>query len=151
MNSLLPSLLVTFKYKYNIVNYSQHAVHCIPMTYLFYNWNLCLFTPFTQFFPPPKPSLWHPPIYFCLFIYFGHIKWHVEFPQPGMSLCLLPWKWGLLTTGPTGKTSHWLDFFFCFCYAQSLLRLFLAPYRLCLAAVQGLLIPVASLVEDHGL
>ena len=74
MNSLLPSLLATFKFEYNIVNYSQHAVYCIPMTYLFCNWNLCLLTPFTQFCPPPKPCLWQPPICFCLFIYFGHIK-----------------------------------------------------------------------------
>ena len=26
--------------QYNTINYSHHAVHYIPMTYLFYNWNV---------------------------------------------------------------------------------------------------------------
>lgn len=30
--------------RYNIINYSHHAVHYMPGAYLFYNWNLYLLT-----------------------------------------------------------------------------------------------------------
>ena len=37
--------------------------------------------------------------------YFGHIAQHVgsSLPNQGLNLCLLQWKWGVLTTGPRGK------------------------------------------------
>lgn len=33
----------------SIMNYSDHAVHYIPMEYLFYNWNFVPFDPFDPF------------------------------------------------------------------------------------------------------
>ena len=44
--------------QFSVINYSHHAVHYFPMTYLFYNWKCALLTPFTHFpyHPPPPPS-----------------------------------------------------------------------------------------------
>ena len=38
--------------------------------------------------------------------FFGHIAQHVgsSLPNQGLNLCLLQWKWGVLTTGPLGKS-----------------------------------------------
>ena len=47
-------------------NYSHHAVPYIPMTCLFYNWNLYLWTPFIHFAHTPIHPL-PPPLAFYLF------------------------------------------------------------------------------------
>ena len=39
--------------QYGIINYGHHAVHYIPMTYLFYNWKFILFNSFHLFYPLP--------------------------------------------------------------------------------------------------
>ena len=39
--------------QYGIISYSHHAVHYIPMTYLFYNWKFMLFNSFQLFCPLP--------------------------------------------------------------------------------------------------
>ena len=40
------------------------------------------------------------------FFFFGHIAQHVgsSLPNQGLNLCLLQWKWGVLTPGPLGKS-----------------------------------------------
>ena len=41
----------------NIVNYSHHAVHYIPRTYLFYNWQVCTLWPLQPISSAPTPYL----------------------------------------------------------------------------------------------
>lgn len=36
--------------QYRIINYSPHAVHYIPMTYLFYNWKFIIFYNYNSHF-----------------------------------------------------------------------------------------------------
>ena len=42
--------------QYSLMNYSCHAVHYIPRTYLFYNWKFIPFDPLHPFCPPPPPT-----------------------------------------------------------------------------------------------
>ena len=39
--------------QYGFTNYSHHAVHYIPITYLFYDWEFVPLNPFHSFCPPP--------------------------------------------------------------------------------------------------
>ena len=53
-----------FKMQYSIINYSNHAIHYIFMTYLFYNLEFVPFDNFHPFLPSPTPYLCQPPICF---------------------------------------------------------------------------------------
>ena len=62
------------------INCSCHAVHCIPIIYLFYNWT---FVPFESLHPfPPLPTLhlWQPPV--CsLYLSLGFILFYFQMPH----------------------------------------------------------------------
>ena len=46
---LRSTLLAAFRYKYSIINHHHHAVHYIPMTYLFHNWKFVPLDSVTHF------------------------------------------------------------------------------------------------------
>ena len=88
---------------YNIIDYRHHAVHYIPMTYLFYNWKLVCFDPLCQFHPLPIPlPLWQTPFcslylwflfcFVCSFVVFldSTYKWNLFFSVWLISLSLIP-------------------------------------------------------------
>lgn len=74
--------------QYNIVDYSHHAAHHIPMTYLFYDWSLYLnsLLPFWAL-PPATTNLTSAPMSFVLFMLF--LKFHIKVKS--YSICLPVW------------------------------------------------------------
>ena len=85
----------------NIINYGHHAVHCIPMTYLFCNWKFVHLIPFT---------------YFAHNLYFKNSKtewvWTDCFTPAQVSLCLtlIPYvsAWVKLETSALFPTTPFL-------------------------------------------
>ena len=58
----------------------------------------------------PDPGLVFLKFYFDHF-WLQHVTYSISVPQPGWNLCPLQWKYGVLTTGPPGKSPRYS---FCF-------------------------------------
>ena len=85
--------------QYNIIKYSPHAIHCIPMTY--YNWKFILFDPMYPFHQLPTCP-WQPSVCLCvnLLFFFFHFNFAYKWDHRYLSFSVWPITLSIMPSRP---------------------------------------------------